>query len=450
VVLVVAAVFGLRWLAYTRTHVSSDDAQIESDIYPVSARIAGHVREVYADTNQEVRAGQLLVAVDPKDYQVALAQAEAGVAQAKSAAQAATSTVGVTQETGAAGISGAEAAQGAAQAQQVMSERESESASSQVEAATAEEMAAGQAVEIALRQVASSRAAVTSAQATAEQAQRDASRMEKLRSDGAVSAQQRDAAVAANISAQANVEAAQAVLQSSQAGVAQARQRLRQATVAVAQAGQKAAAARAAVAQASAAVRQAEAAVRSSRSSPAQVRVRRFEAGSAEAQSAAAQARLEQAQLDLSYTRVVAPVEGTVAAKNVEPGQFIQPGQPLMAIVSRSGTHVTANLKETQLTHVSVGQRATLTVDAYPGLTFFGRVESLSPGTGSVFSLLPPENASGNFTKVVQRVPVRIAVDWKTSPQRALRAGMSVIVSIETSGNRASRVGRSNDARTKQ
>ncbi len=436
VVVLAGVILGGRWIVYSRTHVSTDDAQIESDIYPVSARVAGHVRAVYVDTNQQVRAGQVLLEIDPRDYQVAVQQGEAALAQAASTAQAAGGTVGVTERTGSAGISQAKAALAAAQAQRAINERQSESAAGAVEAARADEKVAGAAVEVAGREVVSSQAAVTSARARADEAEKDAARMEKLLAEGAISTQQRDAAEAARITAQANVEAAQAQLRASEAGVTQAGERLRQAAVAVTQALQRAQAAQAGVAQAQAAVRQAEAGVRSSLSSPVQVRVRRSEAQSAQAQVAGARARLEQAQLNLSYTRIVSPVDGTVAQKNVEPGQFVQPGQPLFAVVPQAGAYVAANFKETQLACVRVGQRATFTVDSYPGISFSGRVESLSPGTGAVFSLLPPENASGNFTKVVQRVPVRIRIDQAAdsarSPAPVLRAGMSVIAAVET------------------
>jgi membrane fusion protein (multidrug efflux system) len=256
--------------------------------------------------------------------------------------------------------------------------------------------------------------------------------MDSLLASGAVSAQQRDAATATDLSAQANLEAAQADVEAAQAGLVEAQQRERQTAVAVRQAIRRAQAARAQVSQAEAAIRQAQAGLRGAESSPAQTGVRRSEARTALGRVTEAKARLAQAALNLSYTRLVAPVTGVVAKKNVEPGQFVQPGQSLLAIVAAGSDHVTANFKETQLGRVQRGQRATFTVDAYPGLTFYGRVESISPGTGAVFSLLPPENASGNFTKVVQRIPVRIAIDRSRSPRRVLRAGMSVVATVET------------------
>ncbi len=429
VVLLLGLIPGGRWFAFSQTHVSTDDAQVEPEIYPASPRVAGHVLHVYIEENQSVRAGQVLAEIDPRDYQVAVDQARAALEQAKAAAEAAAGTVNVTRRTGDAGISQAQAEVSAARARKTMSERERASALSQVKSAQAAEKAAEAAAEMARKEVTSRTAALVSAQANADQAREDAARMEALVKQGAVSTQQRDAAWALAVSAQANVEAAQAQVSSAESGVAQAQQR--QASLGVVQAEEAAASAEASVAQAQAAVHQAVAGEQSSLSNPDQLGVRKSEAGSAKAQVVAAAARLEQAELNLSYTRITASIDGTVAERNVREGQYVQPGQPLVAVVPRLHTHLLANFKETQLRRIKPGQTVTFTVDAYPGLRFCGRVESISPGTGSVFSLLPPENASGNFTKVVQRVPVRIVVDEKESPNRPLRAGMSVVVTVD-------------------
>ncbi len=381
-------IFGVRWLAYSRTHVSTDDAQINADISSVSARVAGHITGLYADENQTVQAGQPLAQVDPRDYEVAVEQAQAALEQATSAAQAAQGTVQVTQQTGGAGISQAQA---------------------QVSANQRAAQAAAAATQMAQRGVGTARAAVVSARATAEEARREAARTRALFSQGAVSRQQADQAEAAATTAQANLQAAQAQLSSAQAAVTQARARH---------------------SQAQAAVSQAQAAVQAAQSSPTQVGVTRSQAKAAQANVAAAKARLDQARLNLSYARITSPTTGVVAQKNVEVGQYVTPGQPLFAVVPERA-YVTANFKETQLRRIKPGQPATFTVDAYPGVTFRGRVASISPGTGSVFSLLPPENATGNFTKVVQRIPVRIEVDSKSVNGHPLRAGMNVVATVE-------------------
>ncbi len=431
VALALGLILGGRWFAFGQTHVSTDDAQVEPEIYPASARVAGHMLHAYVEENQSVRAGQVLAEIDPRDYQVAVDQARAALMQARAAAEAAAGTVNVTRRTGGAGVSQAQAGVAAARARKAMSERERASALSQVKSAQAAEKAAEAAVEMARKGVTSATAALVGAQANADQARKDAARMEALVKQGAVSTQQQEAAGALAVSAQANVEAAQAQASSAQSGVALAQERQRQASLGVTQAEEAAASAQAAVAQAEAAVRQAVAGKQSSLSNPEQIRVRRSEAGSAKAQVAIAEALLAQAKLNLWYTRIVASIDGVVAEKDVREGQYVQPGQLLVAIVPQLHTHLLANFKETQLKRIKPGQKVAFTVDAYPSLRFSGRVESISPGTGSVFTLLPPENASGNFTKVVQRVPVRIVVDGKQSPNRPLRAGMNVMATVD-------------------
>ncbi len=432
VVVIVGLTFGLRWLAFSRAHVRTDDAQVESTIYQISPRVPGHVRIVNVDENDHVRAGQVLAQIDPTDYQVALEQAQAALSQAQSAAAAAHGTVSVTQQTGGAGMSQAAAAVRAAQAQQQVASRNADAAASEVDSAQAAERAAATAVDVARRQVAAAQAVLKSAQADAKAKTDNAARLKSLAGQGAISAQESETAEATAVTAQSAVETAQANLNTAEAGVRQAQDRLRQANAAVVQATQAAAAARAGVGQAQAAVGQAQAAERASQASPTQVGVTRSQAKSAEANVSAAKARVDQARLNLSYTTIKSPIDGVVAQKNVREGQYVQPGQPLFAAVPPNAEYIDANYKETQLAKIKVGDPASFTVDAYPGQTFYGTVSSISPGTGSVFSLLPPENATGNFTKVVQRVPVRILVDWRRSPDRVLRQGMSVIATVST------------------
>jgi membrane fusion protein (multidrug efflux system) len=430
VVVILGLVFGLRWVAYSRVHIRTDDAQVESKIYQVSTRVPGHVRGVSVSENDRVGAGQVLAEIDPTDYQVAVQQAQAALAQAEHAARAAESAVSVTEQTGGAAISEAGAAVRAAEAQQSVAERQAAAAASGVDAAKAAARAASTAVEVARRQVTAAQATLRSTQADAKAKTDNANRLETLASQGAVSAQDAETAHATAVSAQSAVETAQANLSSAEAAVGQAQDRLHQANAAVAQVTQAAAAARAGVQQATAAVAQAKAAEQSSLSNPTQVKAKQAEAQAAAAQAKQAQSRLDQAKLNLSYTRIMAPIDGVVAQKNVREGQYVQPGQPLFAVVPARAEYIDANYKETQLEKIKVGDPVTFTVDAYPGLTFHGTVSSISPGTGSVFSLLPPENATGNFTKVVQRVPVRVRVDWGRSPDRALRQGMSVVVTV--------------------
>ncbi len=232
-------------------------------------------------------------------------------------------------------------------------------------------------------------------------------------------------------SAQASVSAAEADYHKAAADVERYRKLAAQKIVSAQQFDAAEAAAAQAAAKLEAARRQAAAAGSQVSASGAAVR-------SADARLAAAQAAVENTKLQLSYAYITAPVSGTVARRNAEVGALVQVGQTLMSIVPDENVWVTANLKETQLTHVRVGDRAEFTVDAYPGRKFEGRVESLSPATGARFALLPPDNATGNFTKVVQRVPVRIAVDQPAGAPVPLRPGMSVDVTIETGKNSSS------------
>jgi membrane fusion protein, multidrug efflux system len=229
-------------------------------------------------------------------------------------------------------------------------------------------------------------------------------------------------------SVEASVTAAEADYKKAAADVERYRTLAAQKIVSAQQLDAAEAAASAAAAKLTSARRQAAAAGSQVSASGAAVR-------SADAQVAAAQSAVDNARLQLGYAYITAPVSGTVAKRNAEVGALVQVGQTLMSIVPDENVWVTANLKETQLTHLRVGDRAEFTVDAYPGQKFQGRVESLSPATGARFALLPPDNATGNFTKVVQRVPVRIAVDQPASSPVPLRPGMSVDVTIETGRN---------------
>jgi membrane fusion protein (multidrug efflux system) len=333
-VLVVAlATWGVRRYLYSRTHVSTDNAQVDGHITAIAPKVQAFVERVLVEDNQHVNPGDTLVVLDERELKVRLQQAEAELATAQAAAG-----------------SGNRAGQARA------------------------ELATTQA------QAASAQATVASAEANYRRASSDLERIRGLAASKIVPAQQLDAAQAAYDAAAANLEAAR-----------------RQAVAA----GSQVTASGAALSGAGARVQ-------------------------------AAQAAVENARLQLSYAVIQSPTSGVVAKRNVEPGALVQVGQSLMSIVPDKDVWVTANLKETQLRDVSVGDKATFTVDAYPGREFRGHVISLSPATGARFSLLPPDNATGNFTKVVQRVPVRIAVDDSTDAAHPLRPGMSVVVDIAT------------------
>jgi membrane fusion protein, multidrug efflux system len=333
ILLALGAVWAFKRWSFARAHESTDDAAVDGHLVPVLAKVGGYVQSVTVSDNDHIRADSLLVQIDPAEYRVRLAQAEADLAAARAAA-------------GTRGTSG--------QAQAMV------------------EQAAGQR--------ASLDAQITAARANETRARQDLARMEDLAAKQVISKMQLDAARAAAEAASANV-------------VALERQR---------------SAAGGSVASAQAGVRLAEARLQ------------------------AAQAARDNATLQLGYTAVRAPTAGIVSRKQVDPNQLVQPGQPLLTIVSDTGVFVTANFKETQLAEIRVGQPAEIDVDAYGGTTALGCVESVSAATGSKFALLPPDNATGNFTKVVQRVPVRLRVKQGLGNDRPLRPGMSVTVHVDT------------------
>jgi membrane fusion protein, multidrug efflux system len=304
-VLAALIVFGARKWWFARSHVSTDNAQVDGHIIPVLPKVGGYVAAVRISENQPVKAGDTLVVLDDRDFRARLAQTEADLA-------ALLATVSSRTRVGQAD------------------------------------------------------AAVAQAQANASKAIADLARIEPLASQNVVSQQQLDAARAAATAAAAQLASAQAALVG------------------------------------------------------------------ADARVAAARASRDQAALQLSYTRIIAPSAGVVSKKAVELGQLVQPGQPLMTVVPLDDVWVTANLKETETADVTPGDSAEITVDAYDGVKFRGHVESLAPATGAKFSLLPPDNATGNFTKVVQRIPVRIRLDSAADPAHPLRPGMSAVATIKT------------------
>ncbi len=313
-----AATLGIRWWVDSKANVATDDAFVDGHVYNISARITGHVKSVLVEDNQHVTKGEVIVKLDPADYQSKVADASAALDMAKND--------------------------------------------------TSSDYA----------QLGSVKAALSRAQANKELADRDTSRGEELYRRGIISKSDMD-----KLKTASEVAAAQ----------------LKEASEAV----------RKAVALFGISVK-----------------------GGSEAKVAQKKAELVAARLNLSYVDIYAPSDGFITRKSVEPGNNVQPGQPLMALVQLGETWITANYKESQLTYVRPGQKVELVVDAYPGHKFSGRVESIMAGTGAAFSLLPPENATGNYVKVVQRVPVKITIDGTSDPGHVLRVGMSVVPTIIT------------------
>jgi membrane fusion protein (multidrug efflux system) len=360
-VAVIVIVGGIVFWMGRRGRVSTDDAQIDGHILPLSARVGGTVQEVHAQDNVYVPAGTVLVQIDPTDYKVALDRAEAELAAATSNASAARTNVPVASTT----------------------------ATGQVR--TAQSDVAG-----AEARVHTAQARVREAEAKLAKAAQDLARMDKLVEKDEVSRQEHDAAREAAASARAERDAAAAQAREAEAGVTGAHARLTEAGTA-----------------------------------PEQVSIVRSRAKEAEAKVQQAKAAVDKARLDLEHTSVKAAVGGVVSKKTVEVGQVVQPGQPLLAVVPLEDIWVTANFKENELRDLRPGQRADVKVDAY-GRTYQGKVDSIAAATGAKFSLLPPENATGNFVKVVQRVPVKIVFERGQDPEHLLRPGMSVVPTVHT------------------
>jgi membrane fusion protein, multidrug efflux system len=326
-VLVGAAIFGIKEYIFYSAHVTTDDAQVDADISPVVSRVGGYVKEIRFVDNQYVHAGDTLVVLDDRDYQVRLQQALAALTSQK------------------------------------------------------------QSVDVSEVQVNEARSSIATAQASVEQAKvavwkanEDFTRYQNLFNDHAITQAQFDDAKAAKESAEASLRVAQTQV-------------------------------------------------------PTQTRrvdVNQRQVGATASNLASRQADVEYAKLQLSYTVIIAPASGVVSKRNIQLGQLVQAAQTLFAIVNGNGIYVTANFKETQMEPLRIGQKVDVSVDAFPDSTFRGSIESFSGATGAKFSLLPPDNATGNFVKVVQRVPVRIKIDTDSSLVKLLRAGMSVDVVVYT------------------
>jgi membrane fusion protein (multidrug efflux system) len=323
-IILTLAVVGIFKIQHARTHAETDDAQIEGNISPVAARVSGYINDIKVVENQVVKAGDTLVCLDNRDLVARLAQAEAGLENAKAALAVAQSATQTTRST-----------------------------------------------------IASSQSGIDAAKVKVWQASQDFKRFSNLIKEGAITQQQFDAVKAAKEAAEAQLSLAISQQKTSQA---------------------------------------------STSTSNSQIAV-------AQAQLKQREAEVEMARLQVSYATLTAATSGTIAKKNIQPGQLVQAGQSLFAIVRDNQLWVTANFKETQLEKMRIGQKANVTVDAYPDKVFTGVVESFSPATGAKFALLPPDNASGNFVKVVQRVPVRIQLDASAN-LGLLRAGMNVKASV--------------------
>jgi membrane fusion protein, multidrug efflux system len=370
---VIAVVVLIALLVWWRSTYSedTDDAQVNGHLIQISSRIAGQVIHVDVEENQVVKAGDPIAELDPRDYQVAVENAQAALDSAKAAAAAARVNVPIiTINTG-----------------------------SNLTSANADVTGAHASVEQAEQQLSAARANVVQAEANNTKAQQDLARYKPLVAKDVISKQQFDAAVAAADAAQASLASAQASQAAAQDAVRVAHER----------------------------EAQSQAALSYAKTAPQQVAAQDARAKQAEAQVEQAQAQLDQAKLNLSYTRIIAPEPGIITRKSVEINQNVSAGQNLMTLVSLQGLWVTANFKETQLRHMTAGQKVKIHVDS-TGKEYSGTVTQIGGATGSVLSLFPPENATGNYVKVVQRIPVRIDFTdlAHEDPHQELRPGLSV------------------------
>ena len=351
----------------------TDDAQVDGDLYQVSSRVTGQVIKVYVEDNQKVEAGALLAEIDPKDYQVALEQAQANLASTQAAAAQANVNVPITS---------------------LSTLTSTLTSSSDVQGTIA-------AIAQAQKQVQAAEARVAQAKANALKADLDVQRYKPLVERDVISKQQFDAAVAQAAANNAAVLEAESTVIGQQEAVRQAQQKL---------------------------VQSRSQAVESAKNGPQQVKAQQAKANAALADVKQAQAKVDQALLNLSYTKITAPASGVVNKKNVQVGANLSIGQDLLTIIPLSNLWVTANFKETQLERMHPGQKVVLKVDALGGRKFHGEVKQIGGATGSRLSLFPPENATGNYVKVVQRIPVRIDFTKLQDENKdyALRPGFSV------------------------
>lgn len=388
---IAAGVYGYNYWQYASIHQSTDNATVVGHIYPVSTKIPGTVQQVLVNDNQLVKQGQLLVKLDPRDYQTKQLQAQAAIETARRQADTAQVNIGLASQN--------------AQAQTTQAQGNVNSALASIASAQA-------AVNEAKAGIPAAQAQVAQAQANLQRAQVDYNRYQALFKQGAIARQQLD-------TARATYEVSRAQVTSAQQGVAQAQAKLAQAQEGVTNAQAQLAESRGKLQQATA--------------TGVQTEVNRSQYQAAKAAIAQSEASLKDAQLQLSYINITAPSNGRIGRKSVEVGQRVQPGTPLMSVVGNE-YWVVANFKETQLENMRPNEEAEVKLDAFPHHTFRGRVDSISPASGAQFALLPPDNATGNFTKIVQRVPVKIILDAQSIKgyESRITPGMSAEVEVTT------------------
>ena len=415
VVLLLGAIFGVRYWLYSRSHESTDDAFIDGHIIQVSPKVSGYVAKIYVSDNQQVKEGDLIAELDARDYEVKLQQAKAALDAGLAKENEAKTNVTLTRATSSATVQQARAA---------VQKSRSDVASSRAGAASLRSRAseAASAISTAQANLAQTQAQVVAAQADVTRANADVARYRELYAKDEISQQRL-------VQAETTANTANAQLEAARQRVTAAEARVNEARAAQAAAAQTAQQAQSQIGGAQANVNEALGRLAQANAAPQQVAVSQAQAETAGATTEQLRAQVAQAELELSYTKIYAPENGRVTRKSVEEGALVQVGQPLLAIVP-GDVWVTANFKENQIGRMTPGQSVEITVDAYPDKTFKGHVDSIQAGTGARFSLIPPENATGNYVKVVQRMPVKIVFDEPPDPKHMLAPGMSVVPEV--------------------
>lgn len=417
VAVIVLVIAGVAYWLYARQYESTDDAFVDADITQVAPKVSAYVKEVYVSSNQRVHKGDLLVDLDTSDLEVKLQQAKAQLEQARSQRTAAQANVSLTTRTTSAGQQTARS--NVETAQQNVEQQRLASQARQAQITQAEAAA-----RTAIANLAQTQAQVPGAQSNVRLAQTEFNRRQALFNRGDISQQNLDQAQNALQTAEAQLNAAQQAVNAAESRVNEAEANVRNTQETYRQSVAQVGLTQSQVGESQGRLQDANAA-------PERVEVSQTQVGTAEAAIQAAEAAVQQAELELSYTKITAPEDGIVTRKTVEEGQLVQVGTPLMAISQSDDIWVVANFKETQLEYMQPGQKVEVEVDSFPNEDLKGHVESLQAGTGSRFSVLPAENATGNFVKVVQRVPVKIVFDEPNEKLQRLVPGMSVVPTVK-------------------
>lgn len=408
--IIVIGVGAAYWL-YSRQFESTDDAFIEGDITQISPKVSAYIAKVYVHGNQFVHKGDPLVDLDPRDYEIRLEQAKAQLENARSQRALAKANLGLTTKTTGAGREQAAAGVQTAEANVEQTRKAADAKQSLITQAKA-------VTRTAEATLAQTRAQVPQAQSNVQLAQIEYDRRLGLFNKGDISRQNLDQATNQLQTTRAQLDAAQKAVIAAQSRVDEANAAVAAATNNYRQSVSQISVTRSQVDESNGRLQDANAA-------PERIGVTEAQIGTTDAGIAAAEVAVHQAETELSYTKIIAPEDGYITRKTIQEGQLVQVGTPLMAISQADDVWVVANFKETQLENMQPGQEVDIKVDAYPNRTFRGKIESFQAGTGSRFSVLPPENATGNYVKVVQRVPVKIV--FNEQPDKVLLApGMSV------------------------